>query len=189
MAHEPTFCEDCHRDQEPRDHTALFRTRTHGIVASIDRARCETCHQPDFCIRCHSEVSPRSHRGMWARGRNTHCIACHIPVASEPRCYTCHKSAPHETAQAVINSAGYTAAFRKRIGYSMGAAFAPDWGEGAILSLFSGVDRLLEPGMVFHLPATLRSFGEFTVGASETVIVTETGVDVLSDLPREMTVR
>ncbi len=95
---DPSFCEDCHRDQEPRDHTALFRTRTHGVVASIDRTRCTVCHQPDFCIRCHQETEPRSHRGMWARGRNTHCIACHIPVSSEPRCYTCHKQAPHDTA-------------------------------------------------------------------------------------------
>ncbi|BCH22316.1 Xaa-Pro aminopeptidase [Mesorhizobium sp. L-8-3] len=96
---------------------------------------------------------------------------------------------PHEAAQAVIDAAGYSSAFRKRIGYSMGAAFAPDWGEGAILSLFSHVTRLLEPGMVFHLPATLRSYGNFTVGASETVIVTHTGIEVLSDLPRTMTVR
>ncbi|WP_141703064.1 M24 family metallopeptidase, partial [Cereibacter johrii] len=98
-------------------------------------------------------------------------------------------AAPHEAAQAVIDAAGYTAAFRKRIGYSMGAAFAPDWGEGAILSLFTGVDRPLEPGMVFHLPATLRSYGDYTVGASETVIVTETGIEVLSNLPRQMRVR
>ncbi len=95
----------------------------------------------------------------------------------------------HDAAQSVIDAAGYTDAFRKRIGYSMGAAFAPDWGEGAILSLFSGVTRLFEPGMVFHLPATLRSYGAYTVGASETVIVTETGIEPLSDLPRTMTIR
>lgn len=95
----------------------------------------------------------------------------------------------HDAAQTVIHAAGLTQAFRKRIGYSMGAAFAPDWGEGAILSLFTGINRPLEPGMVFHLPATLRVYGEFTVGASETVIVTESGVDVLSDLPRAMVVR
>ncbi|MGA0542150.1 M24 family metallopeptidase [Neotabrizicola sp. VNH66] len=98
-------------------------------------------------------------------------------------------SAPHLAAQRVIDHAGMTEAFRKRIGYSMGAAFAPDWGEGAILSLFTGIDRLLEPGMVFHLPATLRSYGAFTVGVSETVIVTATGIEVLSDLPRQMTIR
>ncbi|QEU08472.1 M24 family metallopeptidase [Paracoccus yeei] len=98
-------------------------------------------------------------------------------------------SLPHEAAQAVIDDAGYTAAFRKRIGYSMGTAFAPDWGEGAILSLFSGVGRELEPGMVFHLPATLRAYGAFTVGASETVIVTPTGIEILSDLPRSLCIR
>ena len=96
---------------------------------------------------------------------------------------------PHDAAQKVIDEAGYTAAFRKRIGYSMGVAFAPDWGEGGILSLFSGIEREIAPGMVFHLPATLRSYGEWTVGASETVIVTESGIDVLSDLPRRITVK
>ncbi|MGM4986037.1 MULTISPECIES: M24 family metallopeptidase [Rhizobium] len=98
-------------------------------------------------------------------------------------------SVPHEAAQRVIDAAGYTAAFRKRIGYSMGIAFAPDWGEGGILSLFSGVERIIEPGMVFHLPATLRSYGVWTVGASETVIVTENGTELLSDLPRDLIVR
>jgi Xaa-Pro dipeptidase len=93
---------------------------------------------------------------------------------------------PHEVAQKIIDAAGYTAAFRKRIGYSMGVAFAPDWGEGGILSLFSGVSTVMEPGMVFHLPATLRHYGRWTVGASETVIVTEDGAMPLSDLPREM---
>lgn len=96
---------------------------------------------------------------------------------------------PHRAAQAVIDRAGHTAAFRKRIGYSMGVAFAPDWGEGAILSLFEGVGRIIEPGMVFHLPATLRDYGRFTVGVSETVIITETGAETLSSLPRQMQLR
>jgi Xaa-Pro dipeptidase len=98
-------------------------------------------------------------------------------------------SAPHESAQREIDAAGFTAAFRKRAGYSMGAAFAPDWGEGAILSLFTGVDTPLAPGMVFHLPITLRDYGRFTVGVSETVILTETGADPLSSLPRQITLR
>lgn len=98
-------------------------------------------------------------------------------------------SEPHAAAQRVIDAAGYTAAFRKRIGYSMGVAFAPDWGEGGILSLFTGVSRVIEPGMVFHLPATLRSYGHWTVGASETVIVTDDGAEPLSDLPRTLTIR
>jgi Xaa-Pro dipeptidase len=98
-------------------------------------------------------------------------------------------SVPHEAAQAIIDAAGYGSAFRKRIGYSMGIAFAPDWGEGGLLSLFTGVDRPIEPGMVFHLPATLRRYGAWTVGASETVIVTAHGAEPLSDLPHTLTLR
>ena len=95
--HEPAFCEDCHRDVQPRDHTTLFRTRTHGMMASMDRSRCMVCHQSDFCIRCHEYTSPRSHRGQWARGRNTHCATCHPPLARE--CAVCHKGVPtHDTA-------------------------------------------------------------------------------------------
>ncbi len=98
--------------------------------------------------------------------------------------------APHRAAQSVIDRAGLGAAFRKRIGYSMGIAFAPDWGEGAILSMFEGVEKLIQPGMVFHLPATLREYGVFTVGVSETVIIAGDGpCEVLSRLPRAMTLR
>ena len=36
---------------------------------------------------------------------------------------------------------------------------------------------------------TLRAYGAFTVGASETVIVTPTGIEILSDLPRSLCIR
>ncbi|MGY9047105.1 Xaa-Pro aminopeptidase [Puniceibacterium antarcticum] len=98
-------------------------------------------------------------------------------------------AAAHAAAQKIIDAAGFTTAFRKRAGYSMGVAFAPDWGEGAILSIFTGIETLLEPGMVFHLPITLRDYGRFTVGVSETVIVTEAGAQPLSTLPRQITIR
>ena len=83
--------------------------------------------------------------------------------------------APHLACQQVIDRAGYTENFRKRVGYSIGIAFAPDWGEGGVLSLYAGVTTELRPGMTFHLPVALRIFGQFTVGVSETVMVTETG--------------
>jgi Xaa-Pro dipeptidase len=94
--------------------------------------------------------------------------------------------AVHAACQAVIDRRGYSDNYRKRTGYSMGISFAPDWGEGNILSLFSGVPTLLRPGMVLHLPTALRDYGNFTVGASETVVVTETGFRPLSALPREL---
>lgn len=95
-------------------------------------------------------------------------------------------AAPHIACQAVIDKAGMTDAFRKRAGYSMGISFAPDWGEGGILSLNAGVDRPLEPGMAFHIPPALRVYGRFTVGVSETVVVTATGCRILGTMARGM---
>ena len=94
--------------------------------------------------------------------------------------------APHAACQAVIDRAGYTDAFRKRTGYSVGISFAPDWGEGAILSLFTGVRTALKPGMTFHIPPALRIYGRFTVGVSETVVITETGYRALGAIPRPL---
>lgn len=94
----------------------------------------------------------------------------------------------HAACQAVIDRAGFTDAFRKRSGYSTGISFAPDWGEGAVLSLYTGVKREVEPGMAFHIPPALRVYGVFTVGVSETVVVTETGCRQLGTVPRELLV-
>jgi Xaa-Pro dipeptidase len=94
--------------------------------------------------------------------------------------------APHLACQRVIDQAGYTDNFKKRTGYSIGISFAPDWGEGAILSLYTGVKTPLEPGMTFHIPPALRIYGEFTVGVSETVVVTETGHRVLGSIARPL---
>lgn len=95
-------------------------------------------------------------------------------------------AAPHVACQQVIDRAGFTDNFKKRTGYSIGVSFAPDWGEGGILSLYSGVNTELQPGMTFHIPPALRIYGEFTVGISETVVVTETGYRQLGSLARPL---
>lgn len=92
----------------------------------------------------------------------------------------------HNAAQAIIDKNGFTNAYRKRTGYSIGISFAPDWGEGNILSLFHDVDVPLEPGMVFHVPVALREYARFTVAVSETVIVTDGAARTLSCIGREM---
>ena len=69
---------------------------------------------------------------------------------------------------------------RKRCGYSLGLNFAPDWGEGAFLSLADGDTTVLEPGMVFHLPQAVRRPGESLVATSETVLVTDAGCEALT---------
>jgi Xaa-Pro dipeptidase len=91
----------------------------------------------------------------------------------------------HRAAQGVIDAAGMTDRYRKRSGYSLGVSFAPDWGEWQVMSLFDGVDIPLEPGMCFHIPITLREWDVFTVGISESIVVTSSGCRVLGQgLPR-----
>ena len=92
----------------------------------------------------------------------------------------------HQACQNVVDKYGYTENFKKRTGYSVGISFAPDWGEGNVLSLFSGVDTIIKPGMAFHMPPALRVYGEFTVGVSETAIVTENGCRTLSNIKQDL---
>ena len=105
--------------------------------------------------------------------------------AFEPRA-TCADT--HAACQAVVDRNGFTDAFRKRTGGSTGISFAPDWGEGNVLSLFRGMEQVIEPGMVFHIPPALRDLGVFTVGVSETAVVTESGCRTLSTIPRDLVV-
>ena len=92
----------------------------------------------------------------------------------------------HNACQKVIDEYGYTENFKKRTGYSVGISFAPDWGEGNVLSLYTGVETVVQPGMVFHLPPALRIYGEFTVGVSEVAIVTSSGCRTLSTIDRDL---
>ena len=94
----------------------------------------------------------------------------------------------HRACQTVIDRDGYTEAFRKRAGYSIGISFAPDWGEWQVLSLYEGVKTVLQPGMVFHIPPALRIYGKFTVGVSETALITENGCEPLGGFSRELAI-
>lgn len=94
----------------------------------------------------------------------------------------------HLACQRIVDRDGFTDAYRKRTGYSVGISFAPDWGEGNVLSLFTGVTTEIVPGMCFHLPPALRRYGEFTVGVSEVAVVTETGNRTLSTIERDLTI-
>jgi Xaa-Pro dipeptidase len=93
---------------------------------------------------------------------------------------------PHQACQTVIDKAGYGENFKKRAGYSVGVSFPPDWGEGHIVSLSNGNKTILQPGMVFHIPPALRKYGEYGVGVSETVAVTEDGCEILTHLSQEL---
>lgn len=92
----------------------------------------------------------------------------------------------HNAVQATIDKSGHADLFRKRSGYSLGIAFAPGWGEGEVIDLAPENETVLAPGMVFHIPVTLCQFGEFTVGASETAVVTASGNRVLNSIDRAL---
>lgn len=91
--------------------------------------------------------------------------------------------------RAVVEKAGFGEHFRHRFGYSIGVNYPPDWGEGEIISLRKGETRELEPGMTFHMVPLCLKYRDFGVGFSETIHVTETGCQRLSELPRELIIK
>ena len=91
-------------------------------------------------------------------------------------------------ARDVLEGEGWGDFNRIRSGYSIGISFPPDWGEGHILSLRAGEPRVLEAGMVFHLVPSLLIPGVGGFGVSDTVLVTESGCECLTQHPRELVV-
>ncbi|MCQ9617685.1 Xaa-Pro peptidase family protein [Paenalcaligenes niemegkensis] len=77
----------------------------------------------------------------------------------------------------------------KRAGYSVGIGFPVTWMEAEIISLKQGDSTVLEPNMVFHIVPALRQPHRFAVGCSETVRVTETGVEILTGMERKLFIK
>lgn len=70
-------------------------------------------------------------------------------------------------------------------GYSLGATFAPTWMDVPPM-IYSGNPLIMQPGMVLFPHAMLGAVASRrAVGMGHTIIVTETGCDVLSTLPLE----
>ncbi len=65
-------------------------------------------------------------------------------------------------------------------GYAVGAQFPPSWVEGTGF-IAKGQTRTFETNMVFHLPLCLRVPGQWGVGISDTVVVTENGAKPLTN--------
>ncbi len=73
-----------------------------------------------------------------------------------------------------------------RSAYSIGIAVPPDWGEGQILSFLPGEERVLEPNMTFHLIPWVQIPGKAGIGCTETIRVTETGCESLTQFERRL---
>ncbi len=73
-----------------------------------------------------------------------------------------------------------------RAGYAIGLSYPPDWGERT-MSFRRGDTTVLQPGMTFHfMPALWLEDGGIEI--TEPILITETGVECLSSLPREVSV-
>jgi ectoine hydrolase len=73
-----------------------------------------------------------------------------------------------------------------RIGYSIGIGYPPDWGERTV-SLRPGETTELSAGMAFHVILGIW-MDDWGYELSEPVVVTEGGVERLTDLPHELTI-
>ena len=71
-----------------------------------------------------------------------------------------------------------------RIGYSIGLAYPPDWGEHTI-SLRAGDTTVLQPGNVLHCILGMWMDG-WGLEVSETILVTPTGCETLTRFPRDV---
>jgi ectoine hydrolase len=86
--------------------------------------------------------------------------------------------------QAVLNRNGLKK--ESRVGYPIGLAYPPDWGERTA-SLRPGDKTELQAGMCFHIQAGLW-LKDFGVAISESFVVTDKGGDRLCDVARELIV-
>ena len=75
----------------------------------------------------------------------------------------------------------------RRIGYSIGIGYPPDWGEHTI-SLRPGDRTILTTGNVLHSILGMWMDG-WGIEVSETILVTANGCETLTKFPREIHVK
>lgn len=92
--------------------------------------------------------------------------------------------------QGRIDAAGLHGYTRHHCGYLVGIGFPPSWtGSGVPVGLRQGSSMELKPGMVFHLMSWLLRTGMGDHVISDTVVVTESGCEVLTNVFRALCVR
>lgn len=74
-----------------------------------------------------------------------------------------------------------------RTGYPIGLSYPPDWGERT-MSLRRGDKTILEPNMTFHFMTGLWQ-DSWGLEITESIVITETGVETLANFPRELIVK
>lgn len=92
---------------------------------------------------------------------------------------------PHLAAKRIIADAGLDAGRLHTSGYGLAPGFPPSWGEP--LNMFGGTTAIIEEGMVLTIEPPVFLHAE-RLGARliDNVIVTATGAELLSAVPREI---
>jgi Xaa-Pro dipeptidase len=92
-----------------------------------------------------------------------------------------------EACRRIAVERGYGDHFNHRTAYGIGIGFPPNWSEGHIYSIRPDDPLVLQPDMTFHIVPTVF-LDDFGMCFSESVRVTETGCEVLTDYPRRLLV-
>jgi Xaa-Pro dipeptidase len=85
----------------------------------------------------------------------------------------------------IVNELGLGKYFKHRAAYGIGIGFPPNWSEGRIYAIRPDDQLVLRPNMTFHVVPTLF-MEDFGMCFSESVRVTETGCEVITDFPRKL---
>ena len=91
--------------------------------------------------------------------------------------------------QAVIDADPTDILFHRFFGYPVGFGVPPSWLESLAFHIQARNDELLDAGMVFHVPLSLRHLGERGVGMSQTIEITSAGAVALSSVPARLIVK
>ena len=92
----------------------------------------------------------------------------------------------HEASRSNFERAGFGELLGHRTGYSVGINYPPDWGEGHIFSIWADDERPIRAGMALHIVPGIFVPGRHLIVISDTILVTDTGCEVLTDFPRDL---
>ena len=84
-----------------------------------------------------------------------------------------------------VEARGLGAFFKSRTAYGIGIGFPPNWAEGHLYSIRSDDPMVLQKNMTFHVIPTMFRDG-FGMAISDSIRVTETGCEVLTNYPRDL---
>jgi Xaa-Pro dipeptidase len=85
----------------------------------------------------------------------------------------------------IVKDIGLDRYFNHRAAYGIGIGFPPNWSEGHIYSIRPDDTTILQPNMTFHVVPTLF-MKDFGMCFSDSVRVTETGCEVITNFPRKL---